>query len=105
MEKVNKYCFIFIILVLVFYIGYQYGVNSYKQLNVNNIIKQDTTYNHIILDSIQYNIIIKDSIIYNLKEEMKDEINKSRNLTDSASVDLFQWLVTSTDDFPTSTGE
>ena len=56
MEKVNKYCFIFIILVLVFYIGYQYGVNSYKQLDVDNIIKQDTTYNHIILDSIQYNM-------------------------------------------------
>lgn len=88
-----------------FYIGYYYGINSYKPQNIDTVIKQDTTYNHIILDSIQYNIITKDSIIYNLKEEMKDEIDKSHNLTDSASVDLFQWLVTSADDFPASTGE
>ena len=89
---------------MIFFIGYEIGSHNNIPKNTN-IFVQDTTYNHIILDSIQYNIIKKDSIIYNLKEEMKDEIDKSRNITDSASIDLFQWLVTSTDDFPASTGE
>lgn len=104
MEKLNKWCLFIILLIIIFFIGYEIGSHNNIPKNENMFI-QDTTYNHITLDSIQYNIIIKDSIIYNLKEEMKYEIDKSRNLTDSASIDLFQWLVTSTDDFPTSTGE
>ena len=71
---------------------------------INPVIINDTTYNHKILDSIEYNIIKKDSIITILKKEMKYEIEQSNNLSDSAAVDLFQWLSTSEDDFP-STGE
>ena len=104
MEKLNKWCLFIILLIIIFFIGYGIGYHNNILKNTNAFI-QDTTYNHIILDSIQYNIIIKDSVIYNLKKEMKNEIDKSRNLTDSASVDLFQWLVTSADDFPASTGE
>lgn len=104
MEKLNKWYLFIILLIIIFFIGYEIGSHNNITKNTNVFI-QDTTYNHIILDSIQYNIIIKDSVIYNLKKEMKNEIDKSRNLTDSASVDLFQWLVTSADDFPASTGE
>lgn len=104
MEKLNKWCLFIVLLVIIFFIGYELGSHTNIPKNTNVFI-QDTTYNHITLDSIQYNIVKKDSIIYNLKKEMKDEIDESRNLTDSASIDLFQWLVTSTDDFPTPTGE
>ena len=104
MEKLNKSCLFIILLIIIFFIGYEIVSNNNIPKNTNVFI-QDTTYNHITLDSIQYNIIKKDSVIYNLKKEMKNEIDKSYNLTDSASVDLFQWLVTSADDFPTSTGE
>lgn len=104
MEKLNKWCLFIILLIIIFFIGYEIGSNNNVSKNTNVFI-QDTTYNHITLDSIRYNIIIKDSVIYNLKKEMKNEIDKSHNLTDSASVDLFQWLVTSADDFPASTGE
>lgn len=104
MEKLNKWCLFIVLLVIIFFIGYEVGSHS-NTLENTNVFIQDTTYNHITLDSIQYNIVKKDSIIYNLKKEMKHEIDESRNLTDSASVDLFQWLVTSADDFPTSTGE
>lgn len=104
MEKLNKWCLFIVLLVIIFFIGYEVGYHN-NTLKDTNVFIQDTTYNHIILDSIQYNIIKKDSIIYNLKKEMKHEIYESHNLTDSASVDLFQWLVTSADDFPPSTGE
>ena len=59
-----------------------------------NVTKLDTTYNKIILDSIEYNIIKKDSIIYNIKQEMKDEVTKSFELSDSATIKLFKKLCT-----------
>ena len=45
------------------------------------------------LDSIEYNIIKKDSVIYNIKEEMKNEIGQSEQLTDTATVNEFYKLV------------
>lgn len=105
METINKFCVLFILLIIVFCIGYQYGNKKNKIESDNSIFIQDTTYNHIVLDSIQYNIIKKDSIIYNLKQEMTNEIKESYSLSDSAAVDLFKWLSTSTDDFPSFTGE
>lgn len=105
MEIINKICGFIILLIIVFCIGYNYGNKEYEN-NVNeNIVIQDTTYNHIILDSIQYNIIKKDSIIYKLKIDAKNEIKKSNNLSDTATVNLFEWLSTSADDFPAFTGE
>ena len=104
MERLNKWCFFIVLLVIIFFIGYEIGFHN-DTLKDTNVFIQDTTYNHITLDSIQYNIIKKDSIIYNLKKEMKYEINESRNFTDSASIDLFQWLVTSPDDYPPFTGK
>lgn len=105
MEIINKFCVLFILLIITFCIGYQYGNKKNKIESNNSIFIQDTTYNHIVLDSIQYNIIKKDSVIYNLKQEMTNEIKESYSLTDSAAVDLFKWLSTSTDDFPSFTGE
>lgn len=105
MEIINKFCVLFVLLFIVFCIGYQYGNKKNKIEYNDSIFIQDTTYNHIVLDSIQYNIIKKDSVIYNLKQEMTNEIKESYSLNDSAAVDLFKWLSTSTDDFPAFTGE
>lgn len=94
-----------ILMAVMLLMGFLIGVTANPKKVFNSVVINDTTYNHTILDSIRYNIIKKDSIIYNLKIQMKYEIDESRNFTDSASIDLFQWLVTSADDFPASTGE
>lgn len=105
MGIINKIGIFLILLIISFCIGYGYG-NKECENEVKEPIKiQDTTYNHIILDSIQYNIIKKDSIIYQLKIDAKNEIKKSNNLSDTATVNLFEWLSTSTDDFHAFTGE
>ena len=94
-----------ILMVVMLLMGFLIGVTANPKKVFNPVVINDTTYNHTILDSIQYNIIKKDSIIYNLKKQMKNEIDKSKNLNDTTTVNLFEWLVTSTDDFPTFTGE
>lgn len=99
----NNWIWLFLMAVCLI-IGFFIGVTTNPKQIINPVIINDTTYNHKILDSIEYNIIKKDSIITILKKEMKYEIEQSNNLSDSAAVDLFQWLSTSEDDFP-STGE
>ena len=83
-------CFIIGIIIGVIAAIYNYNKNN----KINYIITSDTVYNKIILDSIEYNIIKKDSVIYNIKQEMKDEITKSFELSDSAAVKLFKKLCT-----------
>ena len=92
MEKKINGVFVFILGCLIgtcaaFYFHYK----KYKD-DANQAIVPDTTYNKITLDSIEYNIIKKDSVIYNIKQEMKNEITKSFNLSDSAAVELFKEL-------------
>lgn len=94
-----------ILMAVMLLMGFLIGVTANPKKVFNPVVINDTTYNHTILDSIQYNIIKKDSIIYNLKQEMTNEIKESYNLSDSAAVDMFKWLSTSTDDFPSFTGE
>lgn len=83
-----------IVAIVVFSIGVEVG----RRMTQNHVNTQevliDTTYNKIILDSIEYNIIKKNSVIYNIKQEMKDEVTKSFELSDSAAVKLFKKLCT-----------
>jgi len=94
MEKINKICIMLIVAIVVFSIGVEVG----RRMTQNHVNTQevliDTTYNKIILDSIEYNIIKKNSVIYNIKQEMKDEVTKSFELSDSAAVKLFKKLCT-----------
>lgn len=94
MEKINKICIILVVAIVIFSISVEVG----RHMTQNHINTQevfiDTTYNKIILDSIEYNIIKKDSVIYNIKQEMKDEVTKSFELSDSAAVNLFKELCT-----------
>ena len=52
----------------------------------------DTIYDTRRLDSIEYNIIKRDTIIYNIKQEMKDEIDKSFQLSNNDAIKLFDSL-------------
>lgn len=52
----------------------------------------DTTYNKVVLDSIEYNIKTIDSTIVNLKYKLKEDVKQVENISDSASVILFQRL-------------
>ena len=94
-----------IMMAVMLLMGFLIGVTANPRKVLNPVVINDTTYNHTILDSIQYNIIKKDSIIYNLKIQMKNEIDKSKTLDDTTTVNLFEWLATSADDFPAFTGE
>lgn len=92
METINKICVIVVFGIICFVIGYCIADNKNSKTDNDAITIPDTTYNKLTLDSIEYNIIKKDSIIYNIKKEMKDEITKSFELSDSAAVNLFKEL-------------
>ena len=77
-----------------FFYGYHRGLIKGRTEAIENIVKPDTTYNKVVLDSIEYNITKKDSVIYNIKQEMKDEVTESFELSDSVAVELFKELCT-----------
>lgn len=77
-----------------FFYGYHLGKHNAKSEIIENTTKHDTDYNKVVLDSIEYNITKKDSVIYNIKQEMKDEITESFELSDSVAVKLFKELCT-----------
>lgn len=78
-------CLIVLVLILC-----KVVVNSRSNLPIDEC---DTIINTIRIDSIEYNIIKKDTIIYNIKKIQKHEIEKTKYITDSASVELFKQLV------------
>ena len=93
MEKVNKICIYIVLMIISFIIGFsgsKYFKNKEDKIPISI---QDTIYNKVILDSIKYHINKKDSVIYKLNTEMKYEINKSYELNDSATIELFYKLV------------
>ena len=77
-----------------FFYGYHLGKHNAKSEIIENTTKPNTAYNKIVLDSIEYNITKKDSVIYNIKQEMKDEVTESFELSDSVAVKLFKELCT-----------
>lgn len=86
-----KICLVIVALIIVFIIGVIIGqreINKYA----NTIVLIDTIYDTRRLDSIEYNIIKRDTIIYNIKQEMKDEIDKSFQLSNNDAVELFDSL-------------
>jgi hypothetical protein len=75
-----------------FFYGYHLGLVKGRAEATENVAKHDTAYNKVVLDSIKYNITKKDSVVYNIKQEMKDEVTKSFELSDSDAVKLFKEL-------------
>lgn len=97
MEKKIDIIFSIIIVSIsigLFFYGYHRGLIKGRTETIKNIVKPDTTYNKVVLDSIEYNITKKDSVIYNIKQEMKDEVTESFELSDSVAVKLFKKLCT-----------
>lgn len=97
MEKKIDIIFSIIIVSIsigLFFYGYHRGLIKGRTETIKNIVKPDTTYNKVVLDSIEYNITKKDSVIYNIKQEMKDEVTESFELSDSVAVKLFKELCT-----------
>lgn len=81
-----------LIYVAFFLLGLIIGISYNKNIE-NPVIKEYDTIAYIIeKDSIKYNIIVIDSIIYNLKQQMKHDIEQSKNINDSDAVKLFYKL-------------
>lgn len=69
------------------------------QGNIDKLIniKPDTSYNKVKLDSINIQVGKHDTTIYKLNIKLKDDVEKSYQLNDSATVDLFKQLSKRTD--------
>lgn len=97
-EILNKQFYIASIVLAIFiigciasyYRGFDQGVKS-----VSVAVVADTTYSKVKIDSITKLIDEGDTTIYQIKVKLKDDVEKSYALTDSASVELFKRLVTS----------
>lgn len=90
MEKINNICWIVVLALASFILGYTKGASdTEKELDVI-----DTTYNIITLDSIKYNIKEKDSVITKLKIKYEEEVKDANNLDDTSAIKLFKKLVT-----------
>lgn len=90
MERINNICWIMVLALVSFILGYTKGANDIeKELDVI-----DTTYNIITLDSIKYNIKEKDSVITKMKIKYEKDVKNANNLDDTAAVELFKLLVT-----------
>lgn len=53
----------------------------------------DSVINRVRIDSIELVITQKDSTIVNIKNTIEDEVKEANSLNDSASLELFEWLV------------
>jgi len=72
-------------------------MNEHFGVNGELPTQPDTTYNKVKLDSINIQIGKRDTTIYNLKIKLKDDVERSYQLDDSAAVKLFKQLVTQSD--------
>ena len=62
---------------------------------IDDLVVTDTAYNKIKLDSIKVVIGKHDTTIYKLNIKMKDDVEQTLQLNDSATIELFRKLVTS----------
>lgn len=90
MEKINNICWIVVLALASFILGYTTGASDIEK-ELDTI---DTTYNIITLDSIKYNIKEKDSVITKLKIKYEEEVKDANNLDDTSAIKLFKKLVT-----------
>lgn len=90
MEKLNNICWIVVIALVSYVIGFTKGTFTAEKKQKD----LDTTYNVIVLDSIKYNIKEKDSVITKLKIKYEKDVKNANNLDDTAAVELFKVLVT-----------
>lgn len=69
-------------------------INKVSKVEVTNFnANVDSIFNKVQIDSIELVITKKDSTIINIQNNIRDEIDKADNLSDSASLELFERLV------------
>lgn len=86
-----------IILIIIVLINLGISLVLIKKVNgveVTNTKNVDSIINKVQIDSIELVITKKDCTIVNIKNTIKNEINEANNLSDSASLELFEQLVT-----------
>lgn len=93
MKTINKICYVLLLGLVCFIIGYLADRKGRKaSIDGSDVVIVDTAYNHVVLDSIAYNIRTKDSIVVKLKEEVKYEIEQALSADDSTAVVQFMEL-------------
>ena len=60
---------------------------------LTRLINVDSVINRVRIDSIELVITQKDSTIVNIKNTIEDEVKEANSLNDSASLELFERLV------------
>ena len=82
---------VIIALITVYEVGLINKISSISELT--RLTNVDSVINRVRIDSIELVITQKDSTIVNIKNTIEDEVKEVNSLNDSASLELFERLV------------
>ena len=83
---------VIIALITVYEVGLINNISS-SISELTRLTNVDSVINRIRIDSIELVITQKDSTIVNIKNTIEDEVKEANSLNDSASLELFERLV------------
>lgn len=83
---------VIIALITVYEVGLINKISS-SISELTRLTNVDSVINRVRIDSIELVITQKDSTIVNIKNTIEDEVKKANSLNDSASLELFERLV------------
>lgn len=83
---------VIIALITVYEVGLINKISS-SISELTRLTNVDSVINRVRIDSIELVITQKDSTIVNIKNTIKDEVKEANSLNDSASLELFERLV------------
>lgn len=83
---------VIIALITVYEVGLINKISS-SISELTRLTNVDSVINRVRIDSIELVITQKDSIIVNIKNTIEDEVKEANSLNDSASLELFERLV------------
>lgn len=83
---------VIIALITVYEVGLINKISS-SISELTRLTNVDSIINRVRIDSIELVITQKDSIIVNIKNTIEDEVKEANSLNDSASLELFERLV------------
>lgn len=83
---------VIIALITVYEVGLINKISS-SISELTRITNVDSVINRVRIDSIELVITQKDSTIVNIKNTIEDEVKEANSLNDSASLELFERLV------------
>ena len=81
---------VIIALITVYEVGL---INKSSISELTRLTNVDSVINKVRIDSIELVITQKDSTIVNIKNTIEDEVKEANSLNDSASLELFERLV------------